>query len=48
MHLYKNQRSNVLVERINQVIYKNIVTKDLDIKVYYCIDPQEGNLALVS
>ena len=34
----KNAHSNALVERVHQVIYNLIVTKNLDKTLYNCID----------
>ena len=43
----KNPQSNAPVEHIQQVIYKIIFTKELDIKVYDYIEPWRKNLASV-
>ena len=40
-----NPQSNAPVERIHQVIYNMIVTKDIDRKICDYIDPCEGTLA---
>ena len=43
----KNLQSNALMECIYHIIYNMTVTKYLDRKKYYYIDPWGGGLALV-
>ena len=44
----KNSQTNVLVERLHQVILNMLVTKDIDNRVFDYIDQWDENLATIS
>ena len=44
----KNPQANALVEQVDQVIFKVLVTKDLDNKVFYYIDTWGETMASIA